>query len=180
MIAKGAVRGTVHDMETETLASLLDRHRRTVSFENRMLALFTERCWATLGRQVGCADARSEVIGSIRSELSALADGCATLSWLELAERLVGVHGVASAVSESGVVDDEWWWVDGAIENLRLWLEASPETVVEWTDTECTAWRVRLPSLLAAVARDIDDQPGEATSELVCCAATAVALVATD
>ena len=167
-------------MTTEVHVSLLDHHRRTVSFENRMLALFTERCWATLGQQVGRDDARSEVIGSIRSELSALADGCAALSWLELAERLVGVHGVASAVSESGIADDEWWWVDGAIENLRLWLEASSEIVVEWTDSQCAAWRVRLPSLLAAVARDIDDQPGEATSELVCCAATAVALVVTE
>lgn len=129
-------------MTTEPLFSMLDSDPRAVAFENRMLALFIERCWATLSTQVGMPRARSEIVESVRLELLDLAAGFATLPWLELAERLTAVHGIASAVSEAGVGDDDWRWVGGAIEDLRLNMEATSEIVLEWTERERLAWHV--------------------------------------
>lgn len=167
-------------MTTNAFYSMLFRDRFASAFQARMLGLFAERRWETLGHVEFGSGGRAGALESLRSELSEVATCSAMMSISELAGRLVSAYGVASAVVPAGDADGDWRWVDDAVENLRLWLHSSLEIVADWPDDEVGDWRSAVPDVLAAAGRDIEDDPGAAASELVCCAALAVSLALFD
>src|SRR5690606_7978520 len=154
--------GTVPDMTSESSSPTFVSDRFAAAFHERMLALFAERWWATLGRHGSDPEDRREALVSLRAELSELASGSQTLTLRELADRLVALHGVVSAFPSIGDAVDGRRWVNGAAENLSLWVEASLDDVVLWTEDSLAKWRTAIPDVLADVGAMIEDDPGEA------------------
>lgn len=173
-IAANGFAGTVRYMTTHESTSTTSDISLAL-LRHSLLSEFSRRYWRTLRAWTGGASTRSATIASLRRKLLQLADRSPELSAIELVTRLTAAHAVASAIScrvddhDSDSSNDLAILRESTVGLKLLFGEGSYRHFESASNEYRAALRDGLPARIREAAAQLDDELGEATSELAAC-----------